>query len=167
MDNISPLPVIRGRSIRAPPSPDSMIIAQTNTSLYNCFLVYFRSVLLDQLWAIVDGCPVKQGHVLFVWLSDIISCFHQLLAAFQDAEPDRSHTENRDFYLTGVSLRRKVWLTGKRSRSAGFYDSFSCQLFPTYLLQRYLLDRAPQLYCLVFSSNALIIYFNSQQTTKQ
>lgn len=50
-----------------------------------------QEILLDHLGAVVDGRPVKQSHVLFVRLSDIVACFHQLLAAFQDAEPDRRH----------------------------------------------------------------------------
>lgn len=53
-------------------------------------------LLLDQLCAVVDGRPVKQGHVLFVRLPDVISGFHQLLAAFQDSKPDGSHTQHTD-----------------------------------------------------------------------
>lgn len=45
-------------------------------------------VLLDQLCAIVDGGPVQQSDVLFVRQRDIVSGFHQLLAALQDAEPE-------------------------------------------------------------------------------
>lgn len=60
-----------------------------------------QEILLDQLGAIVDGRPVKQSHVLFVRLSDVIACFHQLLAAFQDSKPDRSHTENTDCLAAG------------------------------------------------------------------
>lgn len=61
------------------------------------------SFLLDQLGAVVDGRPVEQGHVLFVRLPDIISGFHQLLAAFQDSKPDTSHTQNT--HTTHTRLR--------------------------------------------------------------
>lgn len=54
-----------------------------------------QEILLDQLWAIVDGGPVKQGHIFFVRLSHVVSCFHQLLAAFQDTKPDRSHNRKQ------------------------------------------------------------------------
>lgn len=47
-----------------------------------------QKILLDHLWAVVDGRPVQQGDVLFVRLPDIISCLHQLLAALEDTEPD-------------------------------------------------------------------------------
>lgn len=48
----------------------------------------FVKPLLDQLGAIVDGRPVQQADVLFVWLPDIVSGFHQLFAALKDAEPE-------------------------------------------------------------------------------
>lgn len=100
-----------------------------------------QEILLDQLGAIVDGRPVKQSHVLFVRLSDIIACFHQLLAAFQDSEPDRSHTDNRDYHTEGslgpsVGLSRKVWLAGGgRSGSAAFRHSLFDFFMPVCLCE--------------------------------
>lgn len=57
-----------------------------------------QRTLLDQVWAVVDGGPVQESDVLFVWLPDIISCLHQLLTALEDTEPGGStrtkHSDN-------------------------------------------------------------------------
>lgn len=52
-------------------------------------VVMRQKILLDQLWAVVDGRPVQQSDILFVWLPDIISCFYQLLTALKNAKPDK------------------------------------------------------------------------------
>lgn len=96
-----------------------------------------QEILLDQLGAIVDGRPVKQSHVLFVRLSDIIACFHQLLAAFQDSEPDRSHTDNKDYHAEGSQCRsEQKGLVGWRGEERFCsFSTFFVRLFHARLLE--------------------------------
>lgn len=49
-----------------------------------CFVIRDKELLLDQLGAVVDGCPMEKTDVLLIWLPDVISCFHQLLTALKD-----------------------------------------------------------------------------------
>lgn len=42
---------------------------------------------LDQVYPVVDGGPVKERYVFFVWLPNIETCLHQLPAALEDAVP--------------------------------------------------------------------------------
>lgn len=65
-----------------------------------------NSYLLDQLWAVVDGRPVQQRDVLFVWLPDVISGLHQLLTALQDPKPDQGKTGSA--YLHKIKSLKKA-----------------------------------------------------------
>lgn len=42
---------------------------------------------LDQVYPVVDGGPVQERYVFFVWLPNIETCLHQLPAALEDAVP--------------------------------------------------------------------------------
>lgn len=47
----------------------------------NC--VYNRSftyVVADDLTAVIDGCPMKKGDSLTIWLIDIVSSFNEFTA---------------------------------------------------------------------------------------
>lgn len=77
---------------------------------YNRLLVSLSWVsLLHQLWAVVDGRPVQQGDVLLVGLPDVISRFHQLLAALEDPEPAGVTHTNHDEYQTNVQAAQRRW----------------------------------------------------------
>lgn len=43
---------------------------------------------LDQIYPVVDGGPVEECYVFFVWLPNIEARLHQLPAALEDAVPE-------------------------------------------------------------------------------
>ncbi len=43
---------------------------------------------LDQVYPVVDGGPVEECYVFFVWLPNIEARLHQLPAALEDAVPE-------------------------------------------------------------------------------
>lgn len=42
---------------------------------------------LDQVYPVVDGGPVEERYVFFVWLPNIEARLHQVSAALEDAVP--------------------------------------------------------------------------------
>lgn len=43
---------------------------------------------LDQVYPVVDGGPVEERYVFFVWLPNIEARLHQISAALEDAVPE-------------------------------------------------------------------------------
>lgn len=55
---------------------------------------------LDQVYPVVDGGPVEECYVFFVWLPNIEARLHQLPAALEDAVPEEKR-KHRVKYAQG------------------------------------------------------------------
>lgn len=52
--------------------------------IINIHLIYIYPILLYKIQPVVNSSPMKKGHIFFVWLPDIISCFYQLFTSFKN-----------------------------------------------------------------------------------